>query len=76
MLRVHTCHGQPLEQSLWILGETRIACLTIKKSPYLYPAAYQLAEKDKRIVTGKIEENNAEAQQGTSTEIILITMVF
>ena len=66
--------GQPPEQSLRSSGETRIARLTTEKSPYLYPAAKQLTGKSVRIVTDKIEENNAEAQRGSSSQIILITM--
>ena len=66
--------GQPPEQSLRSSGETRIARLTTKKPPYLYPAAWQLAGKDTQMVTDKIEENKAEAQWALPHKKIPITM--
>ena len=45
-----------------------------KKSPYLYPAARQLAGKDARTVTDKIAEIKAKAQRALPHKIIPITM--
>ena len=61
--------GQPPEQSIRSSGETCIAHLTIeKKTPYLYPAAWQLAGKDTQTVTDKIEEKQSRSATGTSTQ--------
>ena len=66
--------GQPPEQSLRSLRETRIARLTTEKPPYLYPAAWQLAGQDTRVVTDKIAEIKAKAQRALPHIKIPITM--
>ena len=66
--------GQLPLQSLRSTGETRIARLATEKTPYLYPAAWQLAGKDTRTVTDKIAEIKAKAQRALPHKKIPITM--
>ena len=60
--------GQLPLQSLRSTGETRIVRLATEKTPYLYPAAWQLAGKDTQTVTDKIEEKQSRSATGTSTQ--------